>query len=121
MVFEVEEVALELIAALRPLTSRIRARDYGLADQLARAASSVALNIGEGNYSDPAGAVLYGGWQRERNAARASHRGVVADAPACGRGSRAAAHQADAQHALEAHALAHGAREPRGAAPGRGG
>ena len=51
MVFEVEEVALELIAALRPLTSRIRARDYGLADQLARAASSVALNVGEGNYS----------------------------------------------------------------------
>ena len=44
---------MQLIEALRPLVPRIRARDRALADQLTRAASSVALNIGEGNYSDP--------------------------------------------------------------------
>ncbi len=53
MVFEVEEAALQLIEALRTLVPRIKARDRALADQLTRAASSVALNIGEGNYSDP--------------------------------------------------------------------
>ena len=53
MVFEAEEVAVQLIEALRPLLPRVRGRDRALADQLARAASSVALNIGEGNYSDP--------------------------------------------------------------------
>jgi four helix bundle protein len=53
MVFEVEEVAVQLIEALRPLVPRIRARDRALADQIGRAASSVALNIGEGSYSDP--------------------------------------------------------------------
>ncbi len=53
MVFEVEEVAIRLIEALRPLMPRIKARDRALADQLTRAASSVALKIGESNYSDP--------------------------------------------------------------------
>jgi len=53
MVFEVEELAVQLIEALRPMVPRIKARDRALADQLTRAASSVALNIGEGNYSDP--------------------------------------------------------------------
>jgi four helix bundle protein len=53
MVFEVEEVAIQLIEVLRPLVPRIKARDRALADQVTRAASSVALNIGEGNYSDP--------------------------------------------------------------------
>ncbi|MES1185945.1 MAG: four helix bundle protein [Myxococcales bacterium] len=53
MVFEVEEAAIQLIEVLRPLVLRIKARDRGLADQLMRAASSVALNIGESNYSDP--------------------------------------------------------------------
>ena|SRR6185295_5660933 len=52
MAFEVEEMAIRLIEVLRPLVPRIKARDRGLADQLTRAASSVALNIGEGNYSD---------------------------------------------------------------------
>jgi four helix bundle protein len=42
-----------MIAALEPLMGRIRRRDKSLADQLARAASSVALNIAEANYSDP--------------------------------------------------------------------
>jgi hypothetical protein len=42
-VFEAEEVAMQLIEALRPLVPRVRARDRALADQLTRAASSVAL------------------------------------------------------------------------------
>jgi four helix bundle protein len=53
MAFQVEELAIELIEALQPLVSRIRARDRALAAQLTRAASSVVLNIGESNYSDP--------------------------------------------------------------------
>jgi len=53
MAFQVEEYAYELIAALQPLVVRIRRQDKSLADQLARAASSVALNIAESSYSDP--------------------------------------------------------------------
>ncbi len=53
MAFQVEESAVRLIEVLRPLVARIKARDRARADQLARAASSVALNIGESNYSDP--------------------------------------------------------------------
>jgi len=53
MAFHVEEAAYQLIAALRPVIPRIKSRDRALADQLSRAASSVALNIAESNYSDP--------------------------------------------------------------------
>jgi len=53
MAFQVEETAYELIAALAPLMARIKRQDKSLADQLARAATSVALNIAESNYSDP--------------------------------------------------------------------
>jgi four helix bundle protein len=53
MAFQVEELAIELIEALQPLVARIKARDRALADQVMRAASSVALNIGESYYSDP--------------------------------------------------------------------
>jgi four helix bundle protein len=35
------------------LVNRIKRQDKSLADQLVRAASSVALNIGEAEYSDP--------------------------------------------------------------------
>ena len=52
MAFQVEEAAYELIAALRAVVMRVRSRDRSLADQLTRAASSVALNIAESNYSD---------------------------------------------------------------------
>jgi len=44
---------LEAIEALRPLVARVRRRDRSLADQLVRAATSVALNIAEGDASDP--------------------------------------------------------------------
>jgi four helix bundle protein len=53
MAFQIEELAVELIEALQPLVGRIKARDRALADQIMRAASSVALNVGEANYSDP--------------------------------------------------------------------
>ena len=53
MAFQVEQMAYELITALQPLQQRIKRHDRSLADQLTRAASSVALNIAESNYSDP--------------------------------------------------------------------
>jgi len=49
----VADLSIELIEKLRPLVSRIRARDKNLADQIQRAANSIALNLGEGAYSDP--------------------------------------------------------------------
>jgi four helix bundle protein len=53
MALIVAELSIELIETLRPLMSRIKARDKSLEDQIRRAASSGALNIGEGEYSDP--------------------------------------------------------------------
>jgi four helix bundle protein len=47
MALIVADLSIELIEKLRPLMARIRARDKSLADQIQRAASSVALNIGE--------------------------------------------------------------------------
>ncbi len=49
----VGKVSLEFITALRPVVVRIRRRDRALADQLVRAANSVALNIVEADYSNP--------------------------------------------------------------------
>lgn len=53
MAFIIADLSIELIESLRPLMSRIKSRDKNLEDQLRRAASSVALNIGEAQYSDP--------------------------------------------------------------------
>ena len=53
MEFQVEALSIELIEALRPIVPRIKRHDRSLADQLIRAASSIALNIAESNYSDP--------------------------------------------------------------------
>ena len=53
MAFQVEELSLELIAALVPLMPRIRQRDKSLEDQLRRAASSIGLNCAEAAFSDP--------------------------------------------------------------------
>jgi four helix bundle protein len=53
MALQVAEYSFQVIAAVRPLVARIRRQDRSLADQLVRAASSVALNIGEADMSDP--------------------------------------------------------------------
>ena len=45
--FEALEVALAAIEQVRPLVGRIRQRDRDLGEQLRRALSSVALNLGE--------------------------------------------------------------------------
>jgi len=47
--FHAYDVALLLVAALRPALAQLVKGDRALADQLRRAASSVALNIAEGN------------------------------------------------------------------------
>jgi four helix bundle protein len=46
--FKSYEVSIDLIAALRPIIPIVARRDRNLADQLKRAASSVALNLAEG-------------------------------------------------------------------------
>ena len=45
------EVSLEVIASLRSVVPRIESNDRDLADQIRRAASSVTLNLGEGQRS----------------------------------------------------------------------
>ncbi len=49
----VAELSFQLIEELRPLVGTIKRKDRSLADQLARAAGSVALNLAEGEMSDP--------------------------------------------------------------------
>jgi four helix bundle protein len=53
MPFQVAELSIELIEVLAPLMPRIKQRDKSLADQLSRAATSTALNLGEAQLSDP--------------------------------------------------------------------
>ena len=53
MAFQVAELSFELVGALKPLIPRVRRHERALADQMARAASSIALNIAEAEYSDP--------------------------------------------------------------------
>jgi len=47
--FHAYDAALGLVSSLRPVLEQLRTQDRALADQLRRAASSVALNIAEGN------------------------------------------------------------------------
>jgi len=47
----VQEVAFEMIVAVKPLVDTIAKQDRSLADQIRRAASSVVLNIAEGVHS----------------------------------------------------------------------
>jgi four helix bundle protein len=53
MAFQVLELSIEAVEAIAPLMARIKQRDKALADQLSRAASSIALNCGEAEFSDP--------------------------------------------------------------------
>jgi four helix bundle protein len=53
MSFQVGELSFELVEALVPLMPRIKQRDKALEDQLRRAASSISLNVGEAEFSDP--------------------------------------------------------------------
>ena len=48
MGFVALEVALEVVEGLSPVVGRIEVRDRALADQIRRAATSVALNLAEG-------------------------------------------------------------------------
>jgi hypothetical protein len=50
MALIVHQVALETIPELRPLVARIAGRARSLAQQLQRAVSSAALNIGEAEH-----------------------------------------------------------------------
>lgn len=47
-------VVIEFISELRPLLAQIERRDRDLGKQLRRASASVALNLGEGMYSQGA-------------------------------------------------------------------
>ena len=49
--FQVLQVTILAIKTLRPVVERVRVHDRDLGEQLRRALSSVALNIGEGNKS----------------------------------------------------------------------
>jgi four helix bundle protein len=49
---QVAELSFEMIGALSPIVPKVQRRDRSLADQLKRAASSVALNIAEGELLD---------------------------------------------------------------------
>jgi four helix bundle protein len=53
MALQVAALSIEMIEAIRPVVPRIKRHDRSLADQLVRAASSVALNIAEAEHSDP--------------------------------------------------------------------
>ena len=46
--FDALEVSIQVIRALRTVVDRLREKDAALADQVTRAASSVAANLGEG-------------------------------------------------------------------------
>jgi four helix bundle protein len=49
--FQLEKLTIEIIKLLRPIVRRIEAHDRNLADQLKRAATSIALNVSESSYA----------------------------------------------------------------------
>ena len=63
MGLRVAALSFQLIDELRPLVVELKRKDRALADQLMRAASSVALNIAEGDVGprQPTSAVLHRG------------------------------------------------------------
>jgi hypothetical protein len=108
MALKVAELSLELIEELRPLVPRIKQKDKSLADQIMRSSSSIALNLGEAELSDPgnrAGAILHGGRQRRGDVRGGARRDRVA--VLCGEGRRGGGGAAPAhhRHSLETDAL----------------
>jgi hypothetical protein len=68
--FQLETLTLEAIKALKPIVRSISAHDRNLADQLKRAATSMALNVSESSYTkgegrQPQGATPHRGGERE--------------------------------------------------------
>ena len=53
MTLHAHSIALEAIRALRPIVSAVARHDSGLAKQMRDAASSIVLNLGEAQRSDP--------------------------------------------------------------------
>ena len=51
--FQAQELSFQAIEALSPIVRKLKSRSGSLADQLERAATSVALNIAEGNHVQP--------------------------------------------------------------------
>jgi four helix bundle protein len=49
--FQLEILTIEIIKQLKPIVRRIEMRDRNLADQLKRAATSIALNVSEGAHA----------------------------------------------------------------------
>jgi four helix bundle protein len=53
MSLRVHSLAVETITELRPVVQKVQRHDRALASQLRESLSSMALNIGEAEYSDP--------------------------------------------------------------------
>lgn len=53
MSLQVHSLALQAVTELRSVVVSVQRHDRALADQLRRALSSMALNLGEAAYSDP--------------------------------------------------------------------